>query len=125
MKKWPLLVALLATPLFLAPITELAYAAAVMSKLGDLAPFEKMASDTLVLIDKGDLGGARERITEFETAWDNAEPTMRPKNVDEWSVIDDAADAAISSLRANKPKAANAKATVAALIHALASPAAL
>jgi hypothetical protein len=122
MKKWPLLVALLATPVFLSPILNVAFAGQPMGPLGDLTSLETIASDTLVLVDKGDLKAARKRITDFETAWDKAEPTMRPKNIDEWGVIDDAADAAITSLRTGKPKATDVTATVSALIDTLKNP---
>ncbi|WP_428423409.1 hypothetical protein [Pararhizobium sp.] len=122
MKKWPLLVALLATPVLLSPTLPVAYAGQLTSKLGDLSSLETIASDTLVLVDKGDFKAAKKRITDFETAWDKAEPTMRPKNIDEWGVIDDAADAAITSLRTSKPKAADAKTTVSALIDTLKNP---
>lgn len=122
MKKWPLLVALLATPVFLSQTFDTAYAGQSIGKLGNLTPLETIASDTLVLVDKGDLEAAKKRITDFETAWDKAEPTMRPKNIDEWGVIDDAADAAITSLRASKPKVADAKTTVLALIDTLKNP---
>lgn len=122
MKKWPFLVALLATPIFLNPMIDVAHAGQPMSPLGDLTSLETIASDTLKLVDKGDLKDAQKRITDFETAWDKAEPTMRPKNIVDWGVIDDAADAAITSLRERKPKAADAKTTVSALIDTLKNP---
>lgn len=122
MKKWPLLLAVLATPVLLAPTFDTAYAGQSMSRLGDLTSLETIASNTLVLVDKGDFKAAKKRITDFETAWDKAEPAMRPKNIDEWGVIDDAADAAITSLRASKPNAADAKTTVSALIGTLKNP---
>ena len=124
MKKWLLPLALIAAPVSLYPTLSItsAYAAQQTSELGDLTSFETVVNDTLVLVDKGELKAARKRIKDFETAWDKAEPTLRPKNKDKWGVIDDAADAAIASLRARKPSAADAQTTVSALIDALKNP---
>lgn len=115
MKKWLM-------PLALVAATVAATSAFADSKLGDLSSFEAIANDTLVLVDKGDLPGAEKRITDFETAWDKAEPKLYSKNKPEWSAIDDAADAAIGSLRAGKPDAMDAQKTVSALIDTLKHP---
>lgn len=107
----------------LAPAVVLAPAyAATQSALGDLSSFATIAKDTLTLVEKGDLAAAEKRITDFETAWDKAQPKLRPLSHAEWGVIDDAADAAIGSLRAKKPNAADAKKTVLGLISALDNP---
>ena len=118
MKNWlvPLAVIL---PLAAAPV-----AMAASSRLGDMAPFEAIASDTLVLVDKGEMKAAEKRITDFETAWDKAESTLYPKDKTAWSTIDDAADAAISSLRTGSPDAVTAQKNVSALIDTLKDPAA-
>lgn len=97
----------------------------VKSNLGDLTSFEAIAIDTLSLVDRGDMIAAQRRITDFETAWDNAEPTLYPKDKKAWSSIDDAADSAISSLRAPKPSRAKAKNAVDGLIKSLKSPVAM
>lgn len=109
----------------LAVILPLAAAPAAMAaspKLGDMASFEAIASDTLVLVDKGEMKAAEKRITDFETAWDNAESTLYPKDKAAWSAIDDAVDAAISSLRAGRPDAMAAQKNVSALIDTLKDP---
>lgn len=115
MKKWLM-------PAIVAATAIVATSAMAESKLGDLSSFETIARDTLVLVDKGDLKGAEKRITDFETAWDQAEPTLRPKNKAEWGVIDDAADAAIESLRVSAPDATDAQKTVSALIDTIHHP---
>lgn len=111
---------LLATPVIV-PVTLSmpAYAATSAADLGDLSEFATIAAETLLLVQKGDLPGAEESITKFETAWDAAHTRLRPMNVDRWGKIDDAADAAIASLRAKKPVAAKAQAAVRTLIAAL------
>ncbi|MGV3549606.1 hypothetical protein [Rhizobium sp.] len=100
------------------PLTA-ATSAMAASKLGDMASFEAIATDTLLLVDKGDMKGAEKRITDFESAWDNAEPTLYPKDKGAWSTIDDAADAAISSLRAGNPDPVDVQKTVSALLDTL------
>jgi hypothetical protein len=101
-----------------------AYAAATLSDLGDLSAFEAIATDTLAFVSKGELAAAEKRITDFETKWDADHSRLRPLNVDEWGVIDDAADEAIAALRASKPNAAAAKTTLAALVAAIQDPSA-
>jgi hypothetical protein len=115
MKKWLMPAALAAIAAFAMPVMA-------ASKLGDLSKLEKIAHDTLVLVDKGDLKAAQKRITNFESAWDKAEPKLRPKDKNEWGVIDDAADAAIASLRSKSPDATDAQKTVSALIDAIKNP---
>lgn len=111
-------------PLMLASIvgslasTQQAFATAA-NKLGDLASFQTIANDTLSLVDKGDLASAQKRITDFETAWDRAEPDLYPKDKTAWGAIDDAADGAISSLRAAKPSKSKAHAAVQDLISSI------
>jgi hypothetical protein len=117
MQKWLL-------PAALASITALAAPATAASKLGDLTKFEKIAHDTLVLVDKGDLKAAEKRITNFESAWDKAEPKLRPKDKNAWGVIDDAADAAIASLRSKTASAPDAQKTVSALVDTIRNPSA-
>jgi hypothetical protein len=97
-------------------------AATANSKLGDLSKFETIASDTLALVEKNDLVGAQKRITDFETAWDAGEATLYPKDKTVWGAIDDAADAAISSLRTGKTSATKARTTVSELLAKLQDP---
>lgn len=110
---------LVATPALL-PLA--AYAAPAQTSLGDLSSFETIARDTLTLVDKGDLMAAQKRITDFETAWDAAQSDLYHKDKSAWGVVDDAADKAISSLRAKKPVAAKAKVAVTNLIAAIQKP---
>jgi hypothetical protein len=125
MKRLLVLIALIVVPVLqTSPLIMSAHAATVAkSALGDLSPFEKIASDALALANKGDLGAAQKRITDFETAWDAAQHRLYALNHDQWSRIDEASDAAIKSLRAAKPSADQAKMKLAALVASLNNPA--
>ncbi len=120
-----LIALLLASPVMItAMVPSSAFAASPQAKLGDLSSFKTIISDTIVLAGKGDLVAAKKRITDYETAWDAAEPELYPLNKVEWGIIDDASDSALDALRDNAPDAAKVKSSLAALMAALQTPAA-
>ena len=105
------------------PVIAAATAPAVTDPLGDLSAMKKIVSEVETLAATGDFVAAEKRITDYETAWDDAAGTMRALDPNAWGNVDLASDNALDALRASTPVAADVTATLAALATSLDEPA--
>ncbi|MEO8901234.1 MAG: hypothetical protein ABI488_06110 [Polyangiaceae bacterium] len=84
--------------------TQLAnHAAASVSlaaPLGDLSHFRLFAGDMLSAEKAGNASAAKSRADDLETAWDNAQASMRPMNPQKWTLMDSAIDDVLKKVRA-------------------------
>ena len=125
LKQILLAIALVALPVGLFSGYELSTthgAAAAQVGLGDLSAFKTIVADVQAMVDKGDIAGGAKRITDYETAWDQAETAIRPLNQTQWGNIDSANDAAFSAIRKSKPDPAAVKDALATLMATLNDP---
>ena len=89
---------------------------AAASSLGSLAPYRTIVADTLTIVDKGDIAGARARIKDLETLWDKDEAALKPKDKGAWTGIDMSIDNALTAIRSPSPKPADCAAALKALM---------
>jgi len=69
----------------------------------EMEKFHAIVTDTLAKVRAGDQPAAKARIKDLETAWDDAEDTLRPMNEAGWPFIDGRIDVALKAVRADHP----------------------
>lgn len=85
------------------------------ASLGDLSPFATIVTEVQGTAAKGDIVAAKARIKDFEIAWDQSEKGLKPMDPNHWGMIDEAADAAFTAIRAKSPNLAIIAETLTAL----------
>ncbi len=68
------------------------------------------------LVKAGDLASAKSRAGDLESAWDNAQPKLRPMNQEKWTVMDNAIDDVLKKIRSGQPSAAASSSSLDSLI---------
>lgn len=102
--------------------TLVAPKAARTSGLGDLSSLEAIVTDVQTLVDKGDMTAASSRMTDYESAWDQGQTSIRPLNPVDWGHVDAASDVAIKALRDPRVSPNSAKKALSGLKASLDDP---
>ena len=89
------------------------------SPLGDLSSFKTITQDTLDLVNKNDLPGAKTRVADLEYEWDNAQARLKPMNLAKWTEVDGAIAKVLRELRSVNPNAQSSKSALEALLVVL------
>lgn len=85
----------------------------------DVAAFRTIVSDTLAKVQAGDQAGAVARITDLESAWDQAQDRLQPLDPTGWEYLDGKIDHALKAVRAASPDPAAEKQSLNDLARAL------
>ena len=78
----------------------------------DVATFRTIVTDTMAKVQAGDHAGAVARITDLETAWDDAQARLQPLAPDSWHYLDGRIDKALRAVRAANPDPATERQTL-------------
>jgi len=81
--------------------------------------FKTLANETIQAIDANDAKTMVEKITDLETAWDEKEAVLKPKDPATWTSIDKTLDKAISAIRSSKKDYPKGKAALQLLVTKL------
>jgi hypothetical protein len=85
----------------------------------NVANYRAISSDTLALVQAGDQAGAKTRIKDLETAWDDDQPKLEAIDGDTWTAIDGRIDAVLEAIRSSNPDPATETQTLTDLLTAL------
>jgi uncharacterized membrane-anchored protein len=86
---------------------------------GEVAKFRSIAQGTLSLVQAGDQAGAKARIKDLETVWDDDESKLKPLDQNAWHTLDKQIDGVLAAVRARTPDPATETKQLAALLTAL------
>ena len=78
----------------------------------DVAAFRTIVTDTLAAVQAGNQAGAVARITDLESAWDDAQDRLQPMDPTGWEYLDGKIDHALKAVRTPAPNPADEKQTL-------------
>jgi uncharacterized membrane-anchored protein len=104
-----------------APLTpdEAAQQVAAQFPADSVDNYRTIAQQTLQLVDSGDDAGATQRVTDLETAWDDDEGSLQPKDCQAWTYVDEQIDPVLAAVRSSDPDQASEDQTLRALLATL------
>ncbi len=84
-----------------------------------VAGFATIGQDTLDLVTAGDQAGAASRVTDLESAWDDAESQLVAADCVAWTYVDTEIDDALTAVRASDPDPATETTALQTLLDTL------
>ena len=85
----------------------------------EVTNFRTITKDTLAKVQAGDQAGAKARITDLETGWDDGQKTLEPLDETGWSVLDGQIDSVLTAVRADQPDPAAEQQALTTLLTSL------
>jgi uncharacterized membrane-anchored protein len=85
----------------------------------EVSTFRAITIDTLTRVQAGDQAGAKARIADLETAWDDSQKRLEPLDETGWTVLDGQIDEALTAVRAEQPDVATERQALTALRDSL------
>jgi uncharacterized membrane-anchored protein len=82
----------------------------------DVSELRRISQDTLDLVASGDQAAAKARISDLETAWDDAQSRLKRLDLTAWTFLDSEVDDALTAVRAASPDSATEQQALGALI---------
>lgn len=104
-----------------APLTQDEATAAVQAHFpaDQVTSFRTITLDTLALVQQGDTQGAAARITDLETAWDDAQDALNAADCQAWTFVDRQIDPVLAAVRSANPDQATEEQVIGELLSTL------
>ena len=84
-----------------------------------VASLRTIVADTLTLVQQGDQPGAAARVTDLETAWDDAQDALNAADCQAWTFVDQQIDPVLRAVRAGTPDPTKEQQVIDALLATL------
>jgi uncharacterized membrane-anchored protein len=98
---------------------EAAVASSPTAPLGDVSGFRVITDDTLRLVKAGRFNDAKTRVTDLESAWDDAQARLQAMAPDKWKVVDLSIDNVLRKIRVVEPVASQCRSALESLLGTL------